>query len=101
MKLTKAIPTRLSKPYLNDAEREELKRFGDKAMTIEEITQREQEEIEALERKAEAEKQKAINQIKAALKEIDEKSIRAIRTNDTARLAALESEADTLRKALV
>lgn len=41
-----------------------------------------------------------ISEIKAALAEIDAKSIRPIREGDTSRLAALEAQAETLRQEL-
>jgi hypothetical protein len=100
MKITKAIPQRLLKSYLTDAEREELAKFKERVMTPEEIEPREIEEAEENARVVEAQKQAAIKQVKDALDDIDRKSIRAFRAGETQRLAELEAEAVELRKAL-
>lgn len=100
MKVTRAIPKRLQKSYLTDDEREELKQFGDRAMTVEEIEAREIEEEANKVKALAAEKQAAKDQIIAALDEIDRKSIRVIRAGETEKLKDLEKEAVILRKAL-
>ena len=100
MKITRAIPARLMKDVLTDDERNELKQFGDRAMTVEEIEAREIEEEANKAKALVAEKQAAKDQIKAALDEIDRKSIRAIRAGETEKLKDLEKEAVQLRKSL-
>ncbi len=49
---------------------------------------------------AQLDKELQKNSIKSQLSEIDIKSIRAIRTNDTVRMAEFESQADALRAQL-
>lgn len=100
MKKTLAIPAKLLKSYLSDAERAELANYGDKPMNIEEITAREQEELEAAAEAVKNARREARKKILNALEEIDRKSIRALRTKDEAKLSALEAEAEQLRNAL-
>jgi len=100
MKITRAIPKRLMKDVLTDDERNELKSYGDRHMTVDEIEAREIEEEQSAKTVEAAKKEAAKNEIKAALDEIDRKSIRAIRSGETEKLKDLEKEAVQLRKSL-
>ena len=100
MKITRAIPERLNKSYLSDAEREELKKYGDQPLSQEEIDARELEEQQAVINRQEAQAKAARKQILEALDEIDRKSIRAIRAGENDRLQQLEQEAAALRATL-
>jgi len=100
MKITRAIPKRLMKDVLTDDERNELKSYGDRPMTVDEIEAREIEEEQNAKTVEAAKKEVAKNEIKATLDEIDRKSIRAIRAGEIEKLKDLEKEAVQLRKSL-
>jgi len=65
-----------------------------------EIPLTEEEITDGAERKLIEDKATRTAQIKAALAEIDAKSIRPLRDGDTARLSDLEAQANALRKEL-
>jgi len=100
MKITRAIPERLRKSHLNEQEREELKQFEERAMTVEEIEAHERDQAEfALQMqrdKIKAQRDGILQHLNA----IDIKSIRAIREGNQARITELEIEAAGLREEL-
>lgn len=100
MKKDVSIPARLLKPYLNDAEKAELSKYGEQLCTDEEIQQRQKDDAEHIVIIAQREKDRKIQTIKAALDEIDAKTIRPIREGDAKRLAELNAQAEALRKEL-
>lgn len=118
MKKTKAIPTKLTHAIadltdeqieeMTDAEikaynlrknrhNKERAKFGDTLLTPSEITEREADEARNKIADLEQVEQERIADLKKQLTEIDLQSIRALRTEDKARLAKLEQDAVKLR----
>ena len=100
MKKFVAIPYRLQKSFLTEAEREELKKYGEQPMTDEEIEEKlaldAQSEIERAEELRQAAKLAILNK----LVDIDSRSIRALREGNATKLSELETQAAILRQQL-
>jgi CHASE3 domain sensor protein len=100
MKKSLPIPAHLWLAAKTDEQRKNLIAEHTVDCSAEEIAERIEQDRLTAEHEALAAVQIVKDEAKKALEEIDRKSIRALREGNSARLAALEAEAETHRKTL-